>query len=185
MTPGIQPSKVKIRLRKKLAIRPVMSTATGGSTTQKKYRSAFIFGSSSFVSVIELWELDVGCWSFVSRFRLRISAARNLQSPDSITNRGKGRVAAIQDLRFVPQYRSPYICQSCHCVSLAFQGVASRSGLRFLADRARPPLASRSLLPSWLHHICDEHSDKPNPRETPLTLTSKLQRRELHRGGGR
>src|SRR6266571_7052540 len=39
MTPGIQPSKVKMRLRKKLAMRPVISTASGGSTTQKKYRS--------------------------------------------------------------------------------------------------------------------------------------------------
>jgi hypothetical protein len=29
-------------LRKKLAMRPVMSTASGGNTTQKKYRSAFI-----------------------------------------------------------------------------------------------------------------------------------------------
>src|SRR5206468_1418338 len=42
MTPEIQPSKVKMRLRKKLAIRPVKSTASGGSSTQKKYRSAFI-----------------------------------------------------------------------------------------------------------------------------------------------
>jgi len=28
-------------LRKKLAMRPVISTASGGSTTQKKYRNAF------------------------------------------------------------------------------------------------------------------------------------------------
>src|SRR5207244_12644700 len=42
MTPGIQPSKVRRMLRKKLASRPVISTATGGSTTQKKYRNAFI-----------------------------------------------------------------------------------------------------------------------------------------------
>jgi hypothetical protein len=43
MTPGIQPSKVEMRLRKKLTMRPVMSTARGGSTTQKKYRNAFIY----------------------------------------------------------------------------------------------------------------------------------------------
>jgi len=42
MTPGIQPSKVRRMLRKKLAIRPVISTASGGSTTQKKYRNDFI-----------------------------------------------------------------------------------------------------------------------------------------------
>ena len=42
MTPGIQPSNVKMMLRKKLAMRPVISTASGGKTTQKKYRSAFI-----------------------------------------------------------------------------------------------------------------------------------------------
>ena len=46
MTPGIHPSSVRRMLRKKLAIRPVIKTANGGSTMQKKYRSAFI--SSSF-----------------------------------------------------------------------------------------------------------------------------------------
>jgi len=30
-------------LRKKLAIRPVINTANGGNTTQKKYRNAFIY----------------------------------------------------------------------------------------------------------------------------------------------
>src|SRR5437762_1327861 len=45
MTPGIHPSNVKMRLRKKLAIRPVRSTARGGQTNQKKYRSAFMLSS--------------------------------------------------------------------------------------------------------------------------------------------
>jgi hypothetical protein len=36
MTPGIQPSKVNTMLSKKLPSRPVISTATGGNTTQKK-----------------------------------------------------------------------------------------------------------------------------------------------------
>jgi hypothetical protein len=36
MTPGTQPSRVNKMLRKKLRIRPVIKTATGGRTTQKK-----------------------------------------------------------------------------------------------------------------------------------------------------
>jgi len=42
MIPGIQPSNVNTILSKKLPSRPVISTATGGNTTQKKYRNAFI-----------------------------------------------------------------------------------------------------------------------------------------------
>ena len=42
MTPGIHPSNVKIKLRKKLPKRPVINTANGGSTTQKKYRDAIL-----------------------------------------------------------------------------------------------------------------------------------------------
>jgi hypothetical protein len=67
MTPGIQPSNVKIMLRKKLAMRPVISTASGGNTTQKKYRSAFITTSSSQFS------------SSFPYFLIRLSAIRNLQ----------------------------------------------------------------------------------------------------------
>ncbi len=100
MTPGIQPSNVKMMLRKKLAIRPVMSTASGGKTTQKKYRSAFIYSSPSLAapepgergsasscsfgvvrlarensalclsSVIERWVLGVERWMFSFYFRL-------------------------------------------------------------------------------------------------------------------
>jgi hypothetical protein len=56
MTPGIQPSSVKIKLRKKLAMRPVISTASGGKITQKKYRSAFITQSSFlFLSVFDFF----------------------------------------------------------------------------------------------------------------------------------
>ena len=57
MTPGIQPSNVKMMLRKKLAMRPVISTASGGKTTQKKYRSAFIlfFFLAVFVFVLLLY----------------------------------------------------------------------------------------------------------------------------------
>jgi hypothetical protein len=36
MTPGTQPSSVSRILRKKLRMRPVIKTATGGKTTQKK-----------------------------------------------------------------------------------------------------------------------------------------------------
>src|SRR6266516_5582906 len=143
MTPGIQPSNVKIRLRKKLAMRPVMRTATGGSTTQKKYRSAFISSSSSSKSPCSL-----------PAFRIRPFAVRNLRSPDLTANRDKESAGAIQGLRFVPQHRSPCICRSLHCAPLAFPGAASHHGLRFLADRAPLPLASQSLWPSAPHGIC-------------------------------
>jgi hypothetical protein len=36
MIPGIHPSSVRIMLRRKLATRPVIKTASGGNTTQKK-----------------------------------------------------------------------------------------------------------------------------------------------------
>src|SRR5882724_5353457 len=116
MTPGIQPSKVKIMLRKKLAIRPVMSTASGGKTTQKKYRSAFIANSSSSASS---YSSGVGrllasyrSWTFSYYFRGLCSAARNLRSPDLTTDRGKDDASAIQNLRLGHRYRSPYICRS-------------------------------------------------------------------------
>src|SRR6266513_4206439 len=124
MTPGIQPSNVKIMLRKKLAIRPVMSTASGGKTTQKKYRSAFITNSSSYASSCSLdvgrWTFDVGrlarevfrSWAFSYDSSPRPSAARNLRSPDSTADRGKDDASAIQNLRFVHRYRSPCICRS-------------------------------------------------------------------------
>src|SRR6266496_276435 len=101
MTPGIQPSNVKIRLRKKLAIRPVMSTASGGKTTQKKYRSAFItnFFSSYYSGVGRLLAI-YRSWTFSSDSRPPPSAARNLRSPDSTTDRGKDDASAIQNLRF-------------------------------------------------------------------------------------
>src|SRR6266513_5971835 len=116
MTPGIQPSNVKIMLRKKLAIRPVVSTASGGKTTQKKYRSAFITNSSSSASSCSLdvgrWTFDVGRWAFSYDSGPRPSAARNLRSPDLTTDRGKDDASAIQNLRFVHRYRSPCICRS-------------------------------------------------------------------------
>src|SRR2546422_11356078 len=100
MTPGIQPSKVKTKLRNKLAMRPVRSTASGGSTTQKKYRSAFITNFSSSV------------FSFCfPGLLIPLSAAHNLRSPDSRADRDKDDAIAVQDFRFVPQYRSPCICQ--------------------------------------------------------------------------
>src|SRR6266571_7298262 len=103
MTPGIQPSNVKIMLRKKLAIRPVMSTASGGKTTQKKYRSAFIYSSSA-----SSCSLDVGrllaiyrSWAFSYDSSPRPSAARNPRSPDSTADHGKDDANAIQNPRFV------------------------------------------------------------------------------------
>src|SRR5207249_7815842 len=109
MTPGIQPSKVKIRLRKKLAIRPVMSTASGGKTTQKKYRSDFIpnssFSPGSFASCL---------YSFLSAFLIDPCAVRNLRSRDSTVNRDKADEAAIQARRFALQYRTPCTCRFAH-----------------------------------------------------------------------
>src|SRR5207247_531466 len=151
MTPGIQPSNVKIRLRKKLAMRPVMSTATGGRTTQKKYRSAFIGSPSSFPALL-----------------IRPSATRNLQSPDSTANRDTADASAIRDLHCFPQRRSPCICRSSRCAPLACPDAASHHGLHCLADRAPPPWASQSLLPSLLQHSCERARDKRNPQETPL-----------------
>src|SRR6266403_3417397 len=107
MTPGIHPSKVKMRLRKKLAMRPVISTASGGNTTQKKYRSAFITNFSS--------------WVFSSCFPgslIPLSAWHNLQSPDSRADRGKDDAIAVHDLGFVHQYRSPCICRSLRSAPL-------------------------------------------------------------------
>src|SRR6266581_4937725 len=118
MTPGIPPSNVKIRLRKKLPMRPVMSTASGGKTTQKKYRSAFIFALLSLASAsgVGRWASDVARllaiyrrWVFSSDSYPPPSAARNLRSLDSTADRGKDDATAIQNLRFVPRYRSPYI----------------------------------------------------------------------------
>src|SRR2546423_1708897 len=119
MTPGIQPSKVKIMLRKKLAIRPVISTARGGNTTQKKYRSAFITNpsspvarwvaaaieggaASSFLSLVGRWTLDVGRSAFSCASRLRPSATDNLRSPDSRADHGKDDAIAVRAPRFVP-----------------------------------------------------------------------------------
>src|SRR5205823_14095335 len=101
MTPGIHPSNVKMRLRKKLAIRPVKSTANGGKTTQKKYRNAFIVSSCQGTSSP----------SFLSV----LSIIRSLGSPDSTVNRDKAGVAVIQVRRFVLQYRYPCICRFLRC----------------------------------------------------------------------
>src|SRR4030095_1622756 len=104
MTPGIQPSKVKMRLRKKLAMRPVNSTASGGNTTQKKYRSAFIFLSSSLVCLVERW-------AFLSPFRSPLFSTRSLQSLDLKANRDRDRAIAFQDHHFARRYQSPCISQ--------------------------------------------------------------------------
>jgi len=150
MTPGIQPSKVRMRLRKKLPIRPVISTAKGGSTTQKKYRSAFTSNASCSSSAFEEWALAVGScaffyqfWLLVSTLGSRIVGLRNLQSPGSTADRDKADAGATQDFRFARQYRSPCTYQSSRSAPLAFRGDASRPVRRCPADRALPPLASR------------------------------------------
>src|ERR1043166_2270314 len=75
MTPGIQPSNVKMMLRKKLAMRPVISTASGGKTTQKKYRSAFTISSlvtSHSVTLLQFVIFD---------YRIRQKIATKLVQP--------------------------------------------------------------------------------------------------------
>src|SRR5262249_15895233 len=132
MTPGIQPSKVKIRLRKKLPIRPVISTASGGKTTQKKYRSAFMtHASSSFES---------SSYSFCY-FLIRLPTIRNLRLTDLTADRDKAGAAAIQAHRSALRSRSPCISQFAHFGLPAFPGDALRRGPRFPADPAPRLLA--------------------------------------------
>jgi len=152
MTPGIQPSNVKMMLRKKLAMRPVISTASGGNTTQKKYRSAFTNSSFS------------GQSSSSSSYCLLIhfSAIRNLRSLDSTANRDKAGAAAILARRFALRSRSPCICRFERCGLPAFPGGASRHAPRFPADPARRLLASRSPWRSLPHNIAAICGDKRN-----------------------
>src|SRR5258705_76469 len=102
MTPGIQPSNVKIMLRKKLAIRPVMSTASGGKTTQKKYRSAFItnFSSSpsSYSSGVGRLLAIYRSLAFSYDSSPRPSSARNLPSPGSTADHRKDDANTSQNL---------------------------------------------------------------------------------------
>src|ERR1041385_1164351 len=100
MTPGIHPSKVKMMLRKKLAMRPVMSTASGGSTTQKKYRSAFISAFSSSPSAVGRSAFS-DPWLPTAGLRPPLSVARNLQLRDSKVDHGKGDASAVRAHRFV------------------------------------------------------------------------------------
>src|SRR5437763_16133981 len=122
MTPGIQPSNVKMMLSRKLAIRPVISTATGGNTTQKKYRKAF---------TLLFLPSPISC---VPALQMAPSATRNLRSLDSTTNRDRDGAGATQHLRFRPQLRSPCTCQSLRSALLAFPSAALHPGLRYPAD---------------------------------------------------
>src|SRR5215469_18191575 len=153
MTPGIQPSNVKIRLRKKLAMRPVKSTANGGKTTQKKYRSAFIANSSP--SALSLS-------SSALAFPVQSSVIRHLRLPDSTANHDKAGAAAIQALRFALRSRSPCISQFAHSEPPAFPSGALRHGPRCPADPAPRLLASRSPWRSSRHNIAAICSDKRN-----------------------
>ena len=152
-------------------MRPVMSTASGGKTTQKKYRSAFTFSSRSLIS----WP------SSVPSFLIRFSAIRNPLSLDLTANRDKADAAAIQARRFALPFRSPCICQFARCAPRAFRGAASRHALRFPADRARPPLASRLSSPSSLHHICGQADEQAQLRKRSLDVAHLLQNDNVER----
>src|SRR5262245_22839356 len=151
MTPGIQPSNVKMILRKKLAMRPVISTANGGNTTQKKYRRAFTI--SSLVTRLPRRSPAKAGHS---------SSIRNLRLPDLTVNRDKAGVAAIQAHHFALRSRSPCISRFERCALPAFPGGASRHAPRFPADPTRRLLASRSPWRSSPHNMAAIGGDKPN-----------------------
>src|SRR5215475_10584810 len=132
MTPGIQQSNVKMRLRKKLAMRPVISTASGGNTTQKKYRSAFIGDSSSSAQSSSFL---FGC------LLIRPSTSDNLRSPDLTTDPDRAGAASILAHHFALRSRSPCISQFAHSGLQAFPGAASHHARRFLVDPAPRLLA--------------------------------------------
>src|SRR5215471_13644469 len=132
MTPGIHPSNVKIKLRKKLAMRPVNSTARGGKITQKKYRSAFMTHPSAFFEFSS---------SSLCDFPIRLSIIRSLQSPDLTAGRDKAGAVAIQARRFALRSRSPCIFQCARSALQAFQDDALRRGPHFPADPAQRLLA--------------------------------------------
>src|ERR1017187_501940 len=125
MIPGIHPSKVRTILSRKLPSRPVINTATGGSTIQKKYRNAFIDLLSLF-----------------SAFLLRPSAARNLRSPDWKADRGKVHAAVSRYRHLLLRDRSQDICRCERCELPAFPSASLRPGQRRPADRALLLLAS-------------------------------------------
>src|SRR5262245_52999332 len=115
-------------------MRPVNSTARGGSTTQKKYRSAFISTSSSLVCV-------VGRWAFSSAFHPSLFGVRSLQSLDSKANRDRDHVIAFQDRHFAHRSLSPCTSPFSHCGLPACPSGASHRVLRYPEDQAPPPSA--------------------------------------------
>src|SRR6266404_1780632 len=120
-------------LSRKLPSRPVISTATGGSTTQKKYRNAFIGVSKRFNN------------STIDPFTPSISQWSTLRSLDSTVDRGKDHPNAFQDRHLFHRDRSRDISRSAHCAPPAFQGVAWHRAPHCPADRAPFFSASQSL----------------------------------------
>src|SRR6266404_7602307 len=117
-------------LSRKLPSRPVISTATGGSATQKKYRNAFIGLVSD--SIIDTFTRSISQWS-------------TLRSLDSTVDRGKDHPNAFQDRHLFHRDRSRDISRSAHCAPPAFQGVAWHRAPHCPADRAPFFSASQSL----------------------------------------
>src|SRR5713101_8093834 len=117
-------------LSRKLPSRPVISTATGGSTTQKKYRNAFI---------------ELFSDSTVDSFTRSISQWNTLRSPDSTADRGRDHLNAFQDRHLFHRDRSRDISRSAHCAPPAFRGVALHPAPHCPADRGPFFSASQSL----------------------------------------
>src|ERR1700724_978502 len=143
MTPGIQPNNVRIMLRRKLPMRPVIKTASGGKTTQKKYLSAFMWkvssSASSCSSLVEPSTLGVGR----SAFSLRLChLARVIHSPrsrDWTTGCDKDRATVFRDRFSSLQLRSPCIFRFERCGPQAFPNVAWHHERHFPEDRELPP----------------------------------------------
>src|SRR5437667_2496602 len=110
-------------------MRPVNSTASGGNTTQKKYRSAFIFLSSPLVCAVERW-------AFSCPLRPPLFSTGNLQSPDLKANRDRDRAIAFQDHHFAHRYLSPCISQFYRCGLPECPGAAWHHALHYPEDRA-------------------------------------------------
>src|SRR5262249_23956711 len=117
---------------KKLAMRPVMSTASGGKKKQKKNRRGFIARASS------------SCESSSSSpfcFLIFLLSIFYLSSPLSTANTYKNSADAIQARHSYLRSRFPCICQFAHSALPAFPGGALRHAPRFPADPALRLLA--------------------------------------------
>jgi hypothetical protein len=145
MTPGIQPNNVRMMLRKKLPMRPVINTASGGKTTQKKYLSAFMWKVSSSAlscsSLVEPSTLGVGRSAFSLRLCHLACVIRSPRSRDWTTDRDKDHATVFRDRLSSLRLRFPCISRFERCEPQAFLNVAWHRERHFPEDRELPPWA--------------------------------------------